>query len=215
VLPRLHVVTDDAVLDAPGFEQRARAVLERGGARLALHVRGRHTSTRRLYTLAAALREAAAHSRARLFVNDRVDVALACDADGVQLGRASLPVTDARTMIGHAGAIGYSAHTADEAASAVAAGADFVVFGSVWPTATHPDRPAAGTSTLEAVAAGARAPVVAIGGVTPDRVAAAAAAGAFGVAIVSGVWHSADAAAATRMYLNAVTDAYATEREEE
>lgn len=204
MLPRLHVVTDDAVLAAAEFEPRARAVLAAGGAAVALHVRGHATPTARLYALALTLREAARASGARLFLNDRIDVALACGADGLQLNRASLPVPDARTLFGASGIIGYSAHHVDEAATAVAAGADFVMLGSIWATRSHPGATPAGTAMLGAAAREARAPIVAIGGVTPERATQAMAAGAWGVAAVSGVWGAADPAAAVAAYLAAL-----------
>lgn len=204
-LPRLHLVTDDAVLANPEFDVRARNAIEAGGARVALHLRGHGTSTARLYEHAAALQPVCARLGARLLVNDRVDVALACDADGVQLGLGSLPVADARTLVGGQRLIGYSAHAAEEAAGALAAGADFVLLGSVWPTTSHPDRTPAGLDAVRATAAAAAgAPVIAIGGVTPERVADAAGADAHGVAVLSGVWRAADVVAAVTMYLDAL-----------
>ncbi len=214
MLPRLHIVTDDAVLSDRHFVQRARAVLEAGGPRIALHVRGHDTPTARLFRCAEAAHAAGSRTGALVVVNDRVDVALACGASGLQLGRGSLPVPDAR-MLFTAGAIGYSAHGADEAASAVAAGADFVLFGSVWPTATHPDARAAGMQGLEAAVRATTAPTIGIGGVTPARVQEAAAGGAWGVAVLSGVWNAADAADATVSYLHALDAAYPRGREKE
>jgi thiamine-phosphate diphosphorylase len=204
MLARMHVVTDDAVLAAPEFASRAHAVLAAGRDAIALHVRGHHTPGARLYRAATALREPARASHARLFLNDRIDVALACGADGLQLGRASLPVPDARTLFGASGIIGYSAHTVDEAAGAIAAGADFVMVGSIWATRSHPGAAPAGPAMLREAVSTAGAPVVAIGGVTPERVGDVRAAGAWGVAVVSGVWGAADPAAAVAAYLAAL-----------
>ncbi|HUH12715.1 MAG TPA: thiamine phosphate synthase, partial [Longimicrobiales bacterium] len=89
-LPRLHLVTNDAVLAARAFPERARAVLARLGARVALHLRGHRAAGRTLFDLAASLAGAARESGALLFVNDRLDIALAAGAAGAQLGRRSL-----------------------------------------------------------------------------------------------------------------------------
>lgn len=209
MLPRLHVVTDDAVLAADGFDDRSRAVMASGGDRIALHVRGHATPTARLYAWALALRAASQGCGTRLFVNDRVDVALACDADGLQLGRGSLPLPDARTLFGANGVIGYSAHACDEAAYAVAAGADYVLLGSIWATTSHPDARPAGVELVSSAAQTVGAPVIAIGGVTPARIAAVAGAGGYGAAVLGGVWHAADAGIAVAGYLDAIAAAYA------
>lgn len=207
MLPRLHVVTDDAVIAAHDFQDRARAVIEAGGRRIALHVRGHATTTTRLLACAQALRAVSRDNAAWLVVNGRVDVALACDADGLQLGRASLPLPDARTLFGANGVIGYSAHTVDEAGDAVAAGADFVLLGSIWATPSHPDVELAGIGMVASAARTAGAPVLAIGGVSPARIAAVVDAGGYGAAVLGGVWHAADAGIAVITYLDALAAA--------
>lgn len=207
MLPRLHVVTSDALLARASFEHDARLVLEAGGAHVALHVRGRATPAVRLLAIVTALRPAATATGAVLLVNDRIDVARAGGAHGVQLGIGSLPVPDARRVLG-AGRIGYSAHGTEEAGSAVRAGADFIVLGTIWPTASHPGRPAAGVALVEATARSVTAPVIGIGGVTPARVTELAASGAYGAAVLGGVWDAPAPAAALAAYVDAVTGAY-------
>jgi thiamine-phosphate diphosphorylase len=199
--PVLHAVTDDAILAADGFAARADAVLEAGGAAVALHLRGPETGGRALFDAAARLRPVAARHGALLIVNDRVDVALAAGADGVQLGRRSLAVADARRLLGDGPRIGVSVHAAGEAL-AVAGLAAWVLAGTVWPSASHPGRAPSGTGVLAAIAA-TGPPTVAIGGVTPGRVAEARAAGAAGIAVRGGIWAAADPAAAVRAYLDA------------
>lgn len=207
-LPRLHVTTDDAVLADEAFVARALAAVEAGADGIALHLRGRSTTAARMYEVAVALRPTCTRLGTRLLVNDRVDVALACDADGVQLGVRSLPVANARTLLGPHRLVGFSAHAADEAGGAVSAGADFVVLGSVWETASHPGAGPAGLDTLRATVDHAGAPVIAIGGVTPGRVADAAGAGAHGVAVLSGVWRRGDVGEAVATYLDAIRRVY-------
>src|SRR5690606_24262477 len=115
MLPRLHLITDDAVLASPGFLDGARWVLREQGAGVALHLRGHGTSAGILYELARALVAEARETGGWVLVNDRVDVALAVGAAGVQLGRRSIPVRAARDVLGAGARIGYSAHDPDEA----------------------------------------------------------------------------------------------------
>lgn len=201
-LPRLHVVTDDDVLSDPGFGDRAGAVLAAGT--VALHLRSPGGRVRRLLELAETLKDAAEAGGSRLVINDRVDVALAAGVPAVQLGERSIPVTAARSVLGADAVIGYSAHSADGAASAVDGGADFVLIGTIWETPSHPDVPGAGLDRVREAAAAAGAPVLAIGGVTPERARAAVGAGAWGVALIRGVWHAEDPAAAVVGYLEAL-----------
>jgi thiamine-phosphate diphosphorylase len=202
-LPRLHLITDDAVLGDVGFEAMARAVLEAHGIDVALHLRGHGTGGGRLYGLARALGPVARETGARLVVNDRVDVALAAGC-GVQLGRRSIPVPTARQLLRPGGVLGYSAHERAEAMAAAESGADFIVLGTIWPSASHPGEPGRGAGLISDVAGVVVVPVVAIGGVAPSRVREALAAGAHGVAVLSGVWASPDPVAAVAGYLDAM-----------
>jgi thiamine-phosphate pyrophosphorylase len=205
-LPRLHAVTDDAVLARPDFPARAREVLERGGGGVALHLRGPRVGGRLLHDLAAALVPAARASGALLLVNDRVDVALAAGADGVQLGRRSLLPADARLLLGDGPLVGVSVGTRAEVWDAAQGGADFVLAGSVYATASHPGRMAMGPERLAELAV-LGVPLVAIGGVTPGRVDAVRAAGAYGVAAIRAVWDADDPAEAVSRFLEALSDA--------
>jgi thiamine-phosphate diphosphorylase len=202
-VPRLHVITDDATLAAPSFARIAAALLDAGRSRVAMHVRGRATSAAAMFSAVRPLVDQAAHCGAVLLVNDRVDIALCAGAGGVQLGKRSVPVAAARTLLPH-GLIGYSAHAGAEAAAAARDGADFIVAGSIWETRSHPGALGGGTAFLESVATGAAVPVIAIGGVTPDRVGRAVRAGAHGIAVLSGVWATPDPAAALDAYLTAL-----------
>lgn len=201
-LPRLHVVTDDAVLTTPSFMATARGLLSRFGPRIALHVRGHETVASRLLEIVRGLKPVADAAGAPLLVADRVDVALSTGA-GVRLGRHSIPVAAARSLLSHR-LLGYSAHAAEEARDAVADGADFVVLGTIWATASHPGRRPAGLALVDATVRGVDAPVIAIGGVTPARAAEAAAAGAHGVAVLRGVWQAEDPQRAAGAYTDAL-----------
>ncbi len=215
--PRLHLVTDDAVLARAGFVDLAEALLTAGGPALALHLRGPATPGGPLLALAYKLRTIAWAAGALLVVNDRVDVALAAGADGAHLGGRSLPAHDARRLLGPGRRMGVSVHTVAEGAEAVAEGADWIFAGTIWETASHPGRAGQGPGFVAAVAravAGAAAasaayetpggvPILAIGGVTPERVPEALAAGAGGVAVIRGIWDAADPPGALLRYLHA------------
>jgi thiamine-phosphate diphosphorylase len=207
MLARLHLVTDDAVLRATDFRARAQAVLAAHGPAIALHVRAHGLPAAELLAIAEELAFAGDAAGAEILVNDRVDVALAAGADGVQLGRRSLPVAAARDVLGADAWIGYSSHGADETAQAAADGADFIVIGTVYESASHPGREPAGPGLVRAAVAAVAptgVPILAIGGVTPERVGELLEAGAYGVAVLGGVWHTADPVAAVGRYLAAL-----------
>ncbi|MDX1673437.1 MAG: thiamine phosphate synthase [Longimicrobiales bacterium] len=203
-LPRLHVVTDDDVLSDPGFDDRAMALIRAHRSAVALHLRAPETPVRGLLERAERLGSAARDAGTLLVVNDRVDVALATGIPAVQLGRRSIPVQAARGLLGDAAVIGCSVHGAGEAASASENGADFVLIGTIWETPSHPEEPGAGLPLVREAVADSSAPVLAIGGVTPERARRAVAAGAWGVALIRGVWHAEDPAVAAAEYLNAM-----------
>jgi thiamine-phosphate diphosphorylase len=199
-LPRLHAVTDDDVLADPSFPAVAAAVMQALGPHCALHLRGHATDGATLYRLGVDLAAAALASGSWLLVNDRLDVAMAIRANGAQLGSRSLSVADARRLLGAGAPIGISAHNAAEAAQASGDGADFVLLGTIWESASHAGRQGAGADALAAGCRRANVPVLAIGGVTVERVAPALEAGAYGVAVLGGIWHTDDAAAAAVAY---------------
>lgn len=203
MLPRLHVVTDDDVLARPSFSTTAAALARAHGPRIALHLRGHGTPARRLYELALALETATGGTGVRILVADRLDVALAVRGAGVRLGAASLPVPVARALIGER-LLACSVHTVAGAVSAARDGANVLVVGTIWPSASHPGRKAAGVGLLAEVAGRVEIPVVAIGGVSPERATEAVAAGAAGVAVLGGVWNASDPLSAAARYLEEV-----------
>lgn len=204
-VPRLHVVTDDRVLAREGLVAAARSLLEVGGPLLAFHVRGPHTSAAAVYEVVTALLPTSRRTGALLVVNDRVDVALAAGVGAVHLGVRSLEPPEVRRLVGEDAAIGLSTHDPEEAKLAAGSGVDFLFFGNVWPTPSHPDRPGAGTDRLtEAVDAAGGVPVVAIGGVDLDRIASVRSTGAHGVAVLGGVWSAGDPVGAASDYISAL-----------
>jgi thiamine-phosphate diphosphorylase len=207
-LPRLHLVTDDAVLANDDFGDVAEAVLDRCRDLAVLHVRGPATGGARVHAIALRMRAAALNTGTILVVNDRVDIAMAVHAHGVQLGSRSLLITEARTLLGNAALIGRSVHGVAEAVEAESDGADFVIQGTIFASPSHPGRSAAGIALVRETAERVGVPVIAIGGITPPRVADVVAAGADGVAVLGGVWHAADPAAAVDEYVDRIRTAW-------
>jgi thiamine-phosphate diphosphorylase len=139
-----------------------------------------------------------------LVINDRPDIALASGADGVHLGQSDASAQTARGILGEDALVGLSARTPDEAEAAVAAGADYIGVGPVFPTDTKPDALAPiGLDGLRAVAAAIPdAPMVAIGGITSGSAEDVLDAGAQYVAVISAVCHAADPIAALDEFLS-------------
>lgn len=203
-VPRLHVVIPDGVARRPAFPALARGLREAAGARLALHLRLKEATGRRIHELAAALARGARRSGGWCVVNERVDVALSARAQAAQLGAGALPVAAARQVLGPGVAVGASVHDADAAARAAGAGANFLVVGTIFETASHPGRPGAGPGLVERCRRRVALPLVAIGGVTPGRVGELLEAGAHGVAALSGVWSAPAPREAVERYLDAL-----------
>jgi thiamine-phosphate diphosphorylase len=193
-LPRVHAFTDAALLSAPELGIRAAAIAA-GGPAVALHARAREATGAVLAAGAQRLIALARPPEAAVFVSGRPDIAAALGANGVQLANDDLTPADARRVLQH-GWIGRSVHSLEEAEGAVAQGTDFLVVGSIYETASHPGQPALGLRLVRD-AAGLGRPVIAIGGITPERAIAVRDAGAYGVAAIRALWQAPDPAAAT------------------
>jgi thiamine-phosphate diphosphorylase len=146
-----------------------------------LQLRNPDASARALEVEAARL---AAHAAVPVVVGGRADVALAAGAAGVHLPERDLPVAAARRLLGRPLLVGRSVHSAGAAVEAEAQGADYVVFGAVFASASHPGRPPAGLDALRRVVEAVRIPVLAIGGIDAARAAACREAGAAGFAAI-------------------------------
>ena len=171
----------------------------------AVQAREKDLSAADLAFLCRRLRTLTLDAGALLVVNDRVDVALAVGADAVQRTGASLPIEDIRAIADKRLRIGASVHALEEAVEAEVKGADWVVFGPIYDTPSkRPFGPPQGLDRLARVAAAVRLPVVAIGGITPERVWEVRAAGAAGVAVISGILAADSPADATRRFLDAL-----------
>jgi thiamine-phosphate pyrophosphorylase len=175
----------------------------------AVQVREKDLGAGELHALARALRERTRSTGARLLVNDRVDVALAVRADGVHLPVAGLPPAVARTLLRPGTLLGCSTHSAEEARRAAEAGADYVVFGPIYDTPSkRVYGPPRGLETLATLAGQVGCPVIAIGGVTADRLPELREAGAAGVAVIRALLAAPDPSRATGKILAACREAW-------
>ena len=188
--PILCLVTDRRRALPRGDEAAARACLLSVAKAAAdaeidlIHVRERDLDGGALAALVSAVVEAVRGSATRVLVNDRLDVAVACGAAGVHLRSDSMPVASARALAPGL-LVGRSVHSSDEAVSGPAVGADYLIAGTVFATASKPRLSGhLGRSGLSAIVRATRAPVLAIGGVTAERVAEVLAAGAAGIAAI-------------------------------
>jgi len=177
-----------------------------------VQLRDKHGSTRRLVGEACAIKESL---RVPLLINDRVDVALAAEADGVHVGQDDMEVADARRLLGRGKIIGLSVKTVAQAHAAPLALLDYVAIGGVFATASKDNSdPPIGTDGLRAIAAAVREraprmPICAIAGIDKGNAGAAIAAGADGVAVISALSLASDPLAAARELRAIVDDARA------
>jgi len=198
----LYLITDRAAAPRPAADVVEECLA--AGLR-AVQLREKDLEARDLLALADTLREATQRHGARLIVNDRADVALAAGADGVQRTHASLPVSALREITPPGFLVGASVHSEAEARDAAAQGADFIVFGPVYDTASKRRYgPPQGLAALGAVTRAVDRPVLAVGGLTPERVAEVLAAGAAGVAVIGAIYAAPRPADATKAFLDAL-----------
>jgi thiamine-phosphate pyrophosphorylase len=170
-----------------------------------VQLRDKNGSAATQYQQAVRLRELTRAVGARLSINDRLDVALAAEADGVHLAGQSLPVEQAARLAGGRLLVGRSVHGLEEARAAVAAGADYLTFGHVYPTTTHPGLAPHGLDELAQVVAAVDVPVLAIGGIGPGNLEPVLATGCAGIAVISAILSATapgPAAAALRLALD-------------
>jgi len=207
----LYVITD-AAFRGRTHEEVAEAAL-RGGATF-LQFREKHAPTCVLYQTALRLRRLCAAFGVPFIVNDRVDIALAVDADGIHVGPEDLPVAVVRRLVGPHRIVGASVGTVEEALQAEEEGASYLGVGPVYPTGTKPDAGSPiGPEGLRAIAGAVRIPIVGIGGINRDRVEEVILAGAAGVAVISAVAASEDMVEAAGALRRAVDEALLRRRE--
>lgn len=184
----VYVVTDRFVNPNRSHIDIAKAAVAGGAS--AVQLREKEATTRQLLEWARAIRELTRNTDTLFIVNDRVDIALASDADGVHLGDDDMPVPIARRLLGAGKIIGRSVANEDEALKAIAEGADYVSLGSIFATSTKPDAgEPIGVDAIKRVrqVLPPDYPLVAIGGINLQNAASVFEAGADAVAVVSAV----------------------------
>jgi thiamine-phosphate pyrophosphorylase len=208
LIPDLYVILDRAAArgrDLDGVLEGAIAA----GCRM-VQLREKEWPSGRLLPLAERLRARCRAAGVTFIVNDRVDLAVAVEADGVHLGQDDLPPRVARPLLRPGMLIGVSTHSAEQARAAQAARADYVAVGSIFPTATKAGFELVGPGLLRELRPELRVPLIAIGGITAANVGEAIRAGADGVAVISAVCGAPDPEAASRRLLDAIRDARAS-----
>ncbi len=202
----LYVITDVVLSRGRSPLEIARAALE-GGAD-AVQLRDKSSPAMNLCRSAAEIQPLARKFGALFVVNDRVDVALLTGADGIHVGPEDLTAREARRLLARPIILGVSAGTREEARRAEKDGADYLGVGPIFATGTKPDAgEALGLECLSAIVRSVSIPVVAIGGLNLDNVAAVIAAGAAGAAVVTAVVSAEDMAAASRALKRKIVEA--------
>ena len=193
----LYLVTDAGLSRGRSHADVVKAAI-RGGVTM-VQYREKMGSTRKMIQEARELVQLCRAAGVPFIINDRVDVALAMDADGVHVGQEDMPAAVARHLIGRSRLLGVSAGSVEEARKAVEDGADYIGASPVFATPTKPDAPPAmGLEGLQKLAAAVSIPVVAIGGMNAENAARIITAGAAGVAVVSAIVGAEDVEAAAR-----------------
>lgn len=193
----LYLVTDRAHLRGRRLEDIVRAAV--AGGVTCVQLREKDAPGREFLELARALLAVTRPAAVRLIINDRVDVMLAADADGVHVGQDDLPAAAVRRMIGPGKLLGVTVSSVPEVRRAVADGADYLGTNAVFATPTKADTGApTGLEGLRELCRASAVPVLAIGGVGPDNAADMLAAGAGGIAVVRAIMAADDPAAAAR-----------------
>jgi thiamine-phosphate pyrophosphorylase len=183
-----------------------------GGATM-VQLRGKTWTTREFLATGRRAAQFLKPLRIPLIINDRVDIALSCEADGVHLGQADLPLREARKILGNGRIIGISVSAAAEALSAERGGADYVGAGPVFSTQSKHDlEPALGLKGLSEIRTRVRLPILAIGGIKASNAMDVIAAGADGIAVISAVTRAGDPARAAADLLQSIDKAGARGR---
>ena len=186
----LYAVTDRAWTGPMTLLQQAEAALQ--GGVICLQLREKHLEDDAFLAEAREMAALCRRYRVPFIVNDRVDIALACGADGVHVGQDDMEVSAVRRMAGDKLMVGVSAHTVEEAVRAARGGADYLGLGAVFSTSTKADAGAMSRDTLKAICQAVDLPKVAIGGISAKNILELSGSGVDGVAVVSAIFGAPD-----------------------
>lgn len=183
---RLHVLTDTELQSRFSHVELAKLAIK-GGTDI-LQFRQKIGTTREMIEICREIKRLCEDSDVTFIVNDRVDVAIASEADGVHLGQEDFPIPLARKLLGETRIIGGSAVTLEEAKECLSEGADYIGFGPVYPTTSKDDAgPVTGIELLKEAVNAISIPIIAIGGVTVENTPEVIRAGSQGIAVISAV----------------------------
>lgn len=190
----LYLVTDRRLMSCDTIERSVECAIA-GGASV-IQLREKDCSSREFYELALRIKRITEPNNVPLIINDRIDICLAADADGVHLGQSDIPCREARRILGAEKIIGVSAALPEEARQAQEDGADYLGIGAVFPTSTKNDARAVSPETLREIRAAVTIPFVVIGGVNAQSITRLYCMGIDGAAVVSAVVAQKDITAA-------------------
>lgn len=192
----LYLVTDRRLMSSKTVEESVELAIA-GGASV-VQLREKDCTTREFYELAVRVKKITAPKKVPLIINDRIDICLAADADGVHLGQKDLPCREARRILGAEKIIGVSAALPEEARQAQADGADYLGVGAVFPTGTKSDTRPVTPEIIRGIRAAVTIPFVVIGGINAENIGKLYGLGINGAAVVSAVAAQKDVTAAAR-----------------
>ena len=195
----LYLVTDKSD-DVEKFLKTIEEAIK-GGVSV-VQIREKTADTLDFYNLALKVKEITTKYNIPLIINDRVDVALAIDAEGVHVGQSDMPCDVTRALVGHDKIVGVSAATIEEAKKAEKDGADYIGTGAVFPTATKDDAPKITKKDLKEIVDSINIPVVAIGGITIENASELIDTGISGLSVVSAIMSSDDPKKSSEKLLN-------------
>ncbi len=191
----VYAVTDRAWVGKMSLYQQVEAALQNGAT--CIQLREKELDDADFLAEAQEMAALCRRYHVPFIINDKVDIAIACHADGVHVGQQDMAASDVRKRVGDQMMIGVSAHTVEEALEAVRNGADYLGLGAVFSTSTKTDAGAMSFDTLKAICDAVEIPTVAIGGISPANIMQLAGSGVDGVAVVSAIFGAPDPGQAT------------------
>jgi len=199
---KLYVVLDLSYGDSKNIFDVAKVLTEKGVKTLQL--RGKDKSTKELFLVGKTLRKITLENKTSLIINDRVDLCMGIDADGVHLGQSDLPIDEARKLIGEDKIIGISTHSMDEINYANCLDVDYISIGPIFKTVTKPNLTPVGLGILDKLPQDFKKPLVAIGGINSSNINKLYNKNLSGIAVVSAILASKNIRSSTKQLLGQV-----------
>ena len=195
----LYAVTDRAWVGTKSLYEQVKEALENGVT--CVQLREKELNESDFLKEAKQISTLCKEYKVPFIVNDNVNIAIACKADGIHIGQEDMELTSVRKLVGEDMIIGVSAHTVEEAIKAQEGGADYIGIGAVFATSTKTDVDVLSFETLRSICEAVDIPTVAIGGIKKDNICKLKGSGIDGVAVVSAIFAAKDIATATKELL--------------